>query len=58
MKNTNKKENIIMGKTRSIFKKMRDGKGMYHAKMGTIKDRNSKDLKEAEEEAKRHRRTV
>ena len=47
-----------MGKTRSIFKKMRDGKGMYHAKMGTIKDRNSKDLKEAEEEAKRHRRTV
>ena len=53
MKNTKKKENIRMGKTRNIFKKMRDGKGIYHAKMGTIKDRNGKDLKEAEEIKKR-----
>ena len=33
-----------MGKTRDIFKKTRDTKGTFHAKMGTIKDRNSKDL--------------
>ena len=36
-----------MGKTRDVFKKIRDTKGIFHAKMGTIKDRNSKDLKEA-----------
>ena len=33
-----------MGKTRDIFKKVRDNKGIFHAKMGTIKDRNSMDL--------------
>ena len=38
-----------MGKTRDLFKNIRDTKGTFHAKMGTIKDRNSKDLAEAEE---------
>ena len=38
-----------MGKTRDLFKKIGDTKGTFHAKMGTIKDRNSKDLTEAEE---------
>ena len=38
-----------MGKTRDLFKKIRDTKGTFHAKMGTIKDRNSKYLTEAEE---------
>ena len=38
-----------MGKTRDLFKKIRDTKGIVHAKMGTIKDRNGKDLAEAEE---------
>ena len=38
-----------MGKTRDIFKKIRDTKGLFHAKMGTIKNTNSKDLTEAEE---------
>ena len=38
-----------MGKTRDLFKKIRDNKGTFHAKSGTIKDRNSKDLTEAEE---------
>ena len=38
-----------MGKTRDLFKKIRDTKGIFHAKIGTIKDRNSKDLTEAEE---------
>ena len=38
-----------MGKTRDLVKKIRDIKGTFHAKMGTIKDRNSKDLTEAEE---------
>ena len=37
-----------MGKTRDLFKKIRVTKGTFHAKMGTIKDRNSKDLTEAE----------
>ena len=41
------KENNKMGKTRDLFKKVRDTKGTFHAKMGTIKDRNSMDLKEA-----------
>ena len=35
-----------MGKTRDLFKKMRDTKGTFHAKIGTIKDRNGKDLTE------------
>ena len=42
-------ENNRMGKTRDLFKKLGDTKGTVHAKMGTIKDRNSKDLTEAEE---------
>ena len=42
-----------MGKTRDLFKKIRDTKGTFHAKMGTIKDRNGKDLTEAEEFKKR-----
>ena len=46
-------ENKRMGKTRDIFKKMRDTKGIFHAKMGIIKDRNSKDLTEAEDIKKR-----
>ena len=41
-------ENNRMGKTRDLFKKIRDTKGKFHAKMGSIKDRNSKDLTEAE----------
>ena len=42
-------ENNRMGKTRDLFKKMRDTKGIFHAKMGTIKDRNGMDLTEAED---------
>ena len=42
-----------MGKTRDLFKKMRDTKGNFHAKMGTIKDRNGMDLTEAEDIKKR-----
>ena len=42
-------ENNRMGKTRDFFKKIRDTKGTFHAKMATIKDRNSMDLTEAEE---------
>ena len=38
-----------MGKTRDLFKKIRDTKGTFYAKMGTIKDRNSTDLTEAED---------
>ena len=41
-------ENNTMGKTRDLFKKIRDTKGIFHAKMGLIKDRNGMDLKEAE----------
>ena len=40
-------ENNRMGKTIDLFKKIRDTKGTFHAKMGTIKDRNSMDLTEA-----------
>ena len=40
------KENNRMGKTKDLFKKMRDTKGTFHAKMGTIKDRNCMDLTE------------
>ena len=42
-------ENNKMGKTRDLFKKVRDTKGTFHAKMGTIKDRNRMDLTEAED---------
>ena len=54
-------ENNRMGKTRDLFKKNRDTKGTFHAKMGSIKDRNGMDLTEAEDIKKRwqeHRRTV
>ena len=46
-------ENNRMGKTRDVFKKIRDIKGTFHAKMGTIKDRNGRDLTEAEDIKKR-----
>ena len=42
-----------MGKTRDLFKKIRDTKGTFHAKMGSIKDRNGMDLTEAEDIKKR-----
>ena len=42
-----------MGKTRDIFKKIKDNRGIFHAKMGTIKDRNGMDLTEAEDIKKR-----
>ena len=47
------KENNRMGKTRDLFKKMRDTNGTFHVKMGTIKDRNGMDLTEAEDIKKR-----
>ena len=46
-------ENNRMGKTRDLFKKIRDTKGIFHAKMGSIKDRNGLDLTEAEDIKKR-----
>ena len=46
-------ENNRMGKTRDLFKKIRDTKGIFHAKMGIIKDRNGMDLAEAEDIKKR-----
>ena len=46
-------ENNSMGKTRHLFKKIRDTKGTFHANMGSIKDRNGLDLKEAEDIKKR-----
>ena len=46
-------ENNRIGKTRDLFKKIRDTKGTFHAKMGTIKDRNGMDLTEAEDIKKR-----
>ena len=55
-------ENNRMGKTRDVFKKIRDTKGMFHAKIGSIKDRNGRNLTEAEDIKKRwqqiHRRTI
>ena len=47
------KENNRMGKTRDLFKKIRDIKGTFHANMGTIKDRNGMDLTEAKDTKKR-----
>ena len=44
-----KEENNRMRKTRDLFKKIRDTKGTFHAKMGSIKDRNGMDLTEAED---------
>ena len=54
-------ENNRMGKTRDLFKQMRDIKGIFHAKMGLIKDRNGMDSTEAEDKeemARIHRRTI
>ena len=51
-------ENNRMGKTRDLFKKIRDTKGLFHAKMGSIKDRNGMDLPQAEEVARIHKRTI
>ena len=46
-------ENNRMGKTKDLFKKIRDTKGIFHAKMGSIKDRNGMDLSQAEDIKKR-----
>ena len=54
-------ENKRMGKTRDLFKEIRDTQGNFHAKMDTIKDRNGRDITEAEDIKKRwqeYRRTV
>ena len=51
--NAKKEENNRMGNTRDLFKKIRDTKGTFHAKMGSIKDRNGIDLTEAEDIKKR-----
>ena len=55
-------ENNRIGKTRDLFKKIRDTKGTFNANMGSVKDRNGRDLTEAEDIKKRwqeiHRRTV
>ena len=48
-----REENNRMGKTRDLFKKIRDTKGIFHAKMGIINDKNGKDPTEAEELKKR-----
>ena len=56
-----KEENNRMGKTRDLFKKIRDTKGTFHAKMGSIKDRSGMDLTEEEdikEIWQKHRRTI
>ena len=50
-------ENNRMGRTRDLFKKSRDTKGIFHAKMGSIKDRNGMDLTEAEDIKKRCKNT-
>ena len=57
MINAKKEENNRMGKTRDLFKKIRDTKGTLHAKMGTIKDRNGMDLTEAEDTKKSGKNT-
>jgi len=51
-------ENNRMGKIRDLFKKIRDIKGTLHAKMGTIKDRNDRDLTEAEDIKKRKQKST
>ena len=53
MINAKKQENTRMGRTRDLFKKIRDSKGTFHAKVGSIKDRNDMDLTEAEDIKKR-----
>ena len=54
----NIEENNRVGKTRDFFKKIRDSKGTFHTKMGSIKNRNGMDLTEAEDVARIYRRTV
>ena len=51
-------ENNRMGKTRDLFKKIRDTKGTFHAKMSTVKDRNGMDLTEAEDIKKMWKNTL
>ena len=51
-------ENSRMGETRNLFKKIRDTKGTFHAKRGTIKERKGMDLTEAEDMARIHRGTI
>ena len=51
-------ENNRMGKTRDLFKKIRDTKGTFHGKMGSIKDRNGMDLTEAEDTHKRRQKNT
>ena len=51
-------ENNRMGKTRDLFKKIGDNKGIFHAKMGTIKERNGMDLREAEDIKKRWQKYI
>ena len=53
MDNTKKQENSRIKKTRDLFKKMGDTKGIFHGKMGSIKDRNGMDLTEVQESKKR-----
>ena len=52
------RENDRMGKTSDLVKRIVDAKGIFHAKMGTIKDRNGKGLTEAEEMERIYRRTI
>ena len=51
--NAKKEGNNRMGRTRDLFREIRDTKGKFHAKMGSIKDRNGRDLTEAEDIKKR-----
>ena len=53
MINAKKQENYRIGKTRDLLKKIGDNKGIFHAKMGSIKDRKGRDLTEAEDIKKR-----
>ena len=53
MINAKKQENSRIKKTRDLFKKMGDTKGIFHGKMGSIKDRNGMDLTEVQESKKR-----
>ena len=53
MSNAKKEENNRMGQTRDLFKKIRDTKGTFHAKMGSINNRNGMDLTEAKDIKKR-----
>ena len=51
-------ENNGMGKTRDLFKKIRDAKGTFHANLGSIKDRNGMDLTDAEDNKKRRQEYI